>query len=413
MSSSRPILRGSRALRSLLRQAEDLRHFSVEDFRHWLTRHLAPWQRDEVFLQRVRIRDLRRAHPELRRLEREYRRAVAADEASARFPRLQHLEKEASNIGKALAGLRDALARAAPERRAGLEQKLATFEARQRLVSEEQAHLTGGSAPRRELLRLRDELQRLHVALGLEEAEARLAETLRHQGQRSGHSGETFEQRAESLTRRLILPELSRKAERVRVLRGVTLGMARAEFDQLVIRPPRAPGRPVDVLALVEVKHNINDLAHGFRLRQENLAWLTGDAAHYEPKQYRTRYFHTGHFDREAVHEEGGERFVLTRDSFRLFRREPDGRAYLRRLYFITRAGTLAGVSTSALARIRHRVATDEKWNPESDAYLRALLRWCQSLAEPVETPEVLRLYGSTPRRAGQVLVVARGGVAP
>jgi len=113
------------------------------------------------------------------------------------------------------------------------------------------------------------------------------------------------------------------------------------------------------------------------------------------------------------VHEEGGEHFVLTRDSFRLFRREPDGRAFLRRLYFITREGTLAGVSTSALARIRHRVATDEKWHPESDAYLRALLHWCQSLAEPVEAPEVLRLYGSTPRRAGQVLVMARGGAAP
>lgn len=136
-----------------------------------------------------------------------------------------------------------------------------------------------------------------------------------------------------------------------------------------------------------------------------------GDAAHYDARQYRTRYFHTGHFDREAVHEEGRERFVLTRGSFRLFRREARSQPYLRRLYFITRAGTLAGVSTPTLARIRHRVATDERWQPESDSYLRALLHWCQSLAEPIEAPEVLRLYASTPRRARQILVVARGGV--
>lgn len=410
MSSSLPILRGSRELRGLLRQAADLRHFGVEEFRQWLLLQLPLWERDSVFSQRVRIRDLRRAHPELRRLEQECRHATSADEASAHFPRLQHLEKESSNTAKALAGLRDALARAAPEQRASLEQKLAAFEEKQRASTEEQALLHQGSESRRELLRSQTELQRLRAALGLEEAEARLAESLQQQGRRSGQSGETFEQVAESLTWRLIVPGLSRTAgARVQVLRGVTLGAARTELDQLVIRRPRTPGGPVEVLALVEVKRNINDLAHGFRLRQENLAWLTGDGAHYDPKQYRTRYFHTGHFDREAIHEENGERFLLTRSSFRLFRREPDGRAYLRRLYFITRAGTLAGVSTSALARIRHRVSTDERWQPESEAYLRSLLHWCQSLAEPVEAPEVLRLYGSTPRRAHQVLVVARG----
>jgi hypothetical protein len=387
---------------------------SVEDFRHWLTDQLPRWGKDPAFVQRAWIRDLRQAHPELRALEREFRHAAAAEEASEHAPRLQQLEAELAKAGKAVAGLRGALARAAPDKRSGLEEKLAAFEARQRVLTEEQVRLALASGPRRERLRLHAELRRLRVALGLEEAEARLAETLLQQGRRSGRSGGTFEQQAETLTWRLIVPDLLRKTgeagrQRVCVLRGVTLGAARTELDQLVIRRPRTPGGPVEVLALVEVKRNVNDVAHGFRQRQENLAWLTGDAAHYDPRQYRTRFFHSGHFDREAVHEEEGERFVLARGSFRRFRREPGHHLFLERLYFITCAGGLAGLSSSALARIRYRVATDERWHPESEASLRALLHWCQSLAEPLETPEVLRLYGAAPRRARQVLVVSRG----
>jgi hypothetical protein len=164
----------------------------------------------------------------------------------------------------------------------------------------------------------------------------------------------------------------------------------------------------VEVLALVEVKRNLNDVAHGFRRRQENLAWFTGDERHYDPQEYRTRFFRSGHFDREAVHEQDGERFVFSRGSFRHFRREPGTGPFLRRLYFITREGTLSGLSASALARLRHGVATEERWRLEDDDSLRELLRWCQSLAEPLETPDVLRLYCSVPGRGRQVLVAGR-----
>jgi hypothetical protein len=391
----------------------DLRQLDVEGFRRWLTHELPRWQADPAFAQRARIRDLRRAHPELRDLERTYRRAVAEDEASAPSARLRQMEEELANTDKALIGLSAALARAAPEKKSPLQRKLAGFQARQELLRERYARASEASPARQILLQVHAELQRLRGTLGLEEEEARLSELLLSQGQRSGHTGQSFEQLALTLTRRHIVPDLLGRggeaaAQRIQVLRGVTLGAARSEFDQLVIRRPLSPGRPVEVLAMVEVKRNPNDLAHGFRLRQENLAWLTGDAAHYDPGQYRTRYFSSGHFDREAVHEEAGERFVFARGSFRRFRREPKSGAFLKRLYFITRTGTLNGVAAAALSRIRHRVATDERWQPESDAYLRALLHWCQSLAEPLEAPEVLRLYCSTTARAQHVLVVGR-----
>jgi len=402
------VSRGTRELRRLLQRAVELRELELAGFRDWFTRQLASWQSDPVFVQRVRIRELRRAHPRLHELERACRHATAEDRGSARFARLHALEEALSRTDKAIAGLSAALTRSEPEKQPGLRHKLATFEASQRALRAEQEQLVRESPTRRELLRLQAELQRVREDVGLEEEEARLATLERHQGQRSGRTGGSFEELAVRETWRCLIPGLSRSQERPRVLRGVTLGAARVELDQLVIRQPRRPGQPVEVLALVEVKRNLNDLAHGFRLRQENLAWFTGDTGHYEPTQYRTRYFRSGHFDREAVHEEDGERFVFAPGSFRHFRREPGSGPYLRRLCFITREGRVDGVSASALSRIRHRVATDERWEPRSEAWLRELLHWCQSLVEPVETPDVLRLYCSVPGRARQVLVVAR-----
>lgn len=405
-----PVARGTRELRRLLRQAVDLRGLDLEGFRHWLSHQLPFWESDPAFVQRARIRDLRRAHPELRALERACRHAAAADEASPHAARLLQVEEALSNAGKAIAGLGAALARAEPEAQPGLRRKLTDFQDRQQALQHEQALLTQASPPRQELLRLRGELQQLRSRLGLERADTALAGLLLNQGRRSSSTGGSFEQQALALTWHHIVPDLVRTGvtARLRVLTGVGLGAARTELDQLLIRQPLRPGQPVEVLALVEVKRNLNDLAHGFRRRQENLAWFTGDAAHYDSQEYRTRFFRSGHFDREAVHEQDGERFVFARGSFRHFRREPGSGPFLRRLYFITRAGSLSGLSASALARLRHGVATEERWRLEDEDSLRELLRWCQSLAEPLETPDVLRLYCSVPGRARQVLVVRR-----
>jgi hypothetical protein len=410
MSDFPPVRRGTRELRRLLRHAVELRGLGLGDFRLWLTHRLAAWQSDPTFAQRVKIRDLRRSEPRLHELERALRRATSADDASPQSPRLHTLEEELLRTGKALSGLGSALAEAGSEKQPALQHKLDTFQARREALREEQAQLTRASPERQELLRLREELRQLRERMGLEEEEARLAALLSHQGRHSGQTGEAFEALALRLTHHHLLPELRGRTEakRLRVLRGVTLGAARTEIDQLVIRLPARAGQPVEVLALVEVKRNLNDLAHGFRLRQENLAWLRGDTAHYAPAEYRTGYFRSGHFDREAVHEEDGERFVFTRESFRRFRREPGTGPYLRRLYFISRETHLTGVSAAALARIRHRVATDEHWQPRSETHLRELLRWCQALAEPLETPDVLRLYCAVPGLGRQIVVVSR-----
>lgn len=408
------VSRGASELRRLLdEQTLDLRTLDLAGFRRWLSSHLERWRNNPVFVERGRIRDLRRAHPALRKLEREQRRAVEADEASPAFSRLHELERELTGAGKAIRGLSEALIRVDAEKQQSLWQKRDAFLVRQQALCEEMVRLIEGSAERQTLLRIAAELRQLRSSIGLEQEEARLAALLKQQGQHSGRAGKSFEKVTLDLTWRLILPLLLAddphpEEPGLRVLHGVTLGAARTEFDQVIIRLPERAGEPVELLGIVEAKRNINDLAHGFRLRQENLAWFTGTTAKYDPPLYRTRQFPTGHFDRAAVHHQEGETYVFAPVSFRHFRPGPARGLLLDRLWFITRAGTLWGVSAEALSRITYRIATDEDWQPESDSYLEGLLKWCRSLAEPVETPDVLRLYAETPGLEEQILVVGR-----
>jgi hypothetical protein len=403
------VTRGVGELRRLLQERTfDLRTLDLADFRRWLDAQLDRWRNDPVFAQRARIRDLRRAHPHLQQLEAEYRRAVSADAATWQGQRLQQVEQEVIDTGKAVAGLSAALQRAGPERLAALRDKLTHFQARHEALRTEEAELIASSPARQHLLRLRAELQQARTAAGLDQEEAHLDVLLTQGGRRAGRSGESFERLALDWARHLILPDFasgSDAAGRRLVLTGVTLGAARTEFDQLIVRQSNEEGQAVEVLGVVEVKRNINDLAHGFRQRQHDLAWLTGDASRYDAALCRTSQFPSGHFDRPAVHQHDGQAFLLDRGSFRHFQRDPAADLFLDRLYFIMREGPLWGLSTAALGRVGYRLATDLRWQPDSEVYLGRLLDWCRSLAEPLETPDVLDLYASTPARAEQVLV--------
>ncbi|MBW3628872.1 MAG: hypothetical protein KY464_06200, partial [Gemmatimonadetes bacterium] len=85
------------------------------------------------------------------------------------------------------------------------------------------------------------------------------------------------------------------------------------------------------------------------------------------------------------------EQFRVDQGSFALFVREPANGFFMDRLYFVTRWGMLAGGSTAALSRIRHRAATDPRFDLDDPEYLVGLLRWCRSLPDVVEAPDVLR----------------------
>ena len=392
--------------RLLEERTDDVRELDVEGFRGWLERHLERWRRDEVFVQRTRIRDVRRGEPRLRELERRQRITRAAYESSPGFAALEKVEREMADAGKAVAGLAGALEGAGEEERPRLRQKLQGFEARETALREERARLADGSEARQALDRVTDELAELRSRTGLDALEDELAGMQRERGRRSGHSGARFEEEARAAVERQVLPGLSRggAGESLRILTGVTLGAARTEIDLLVVRVAADANEAVEVLAMAEAKHNPNDLAHGFRQRQENLAWLTGERGGYDPAAMRTRAFPSGHFDRPAHHEQDGQRFRITRDSFRRFGRDPASGLFLARLHLVTRPGTLWGLGSRELARLAHRASADEEWAPESDGYLSGLLRWCRSLAHPLESPDVLRLYARSEALARHVV---------
>lgn len=388
--------------RKLAERTLDLRTLDLPGFRRWLDLQSARWQSDPVFVQRARIRDVRRAHPELRDLEAVHRQAARTDAATAQAPRLVELDRERHNADKAIAGLTEALARIDPALRAGLEAKREAFLLRKGALEQERAALVESSPERRALLRVAGELDRLRAAIGLDHEEARLAELQTGRGRGAGRAGAKFEAEALALTHRSILPELGRDG--LHVLRTVRLGAAGVELDLAVVRRIGAD-EPVEVLAVVEVKRNINDLAHGFLRRQIDLAWLTRDEGKYDPAEHRTGMFPTGHFDRPAVHWDDDRPFVFDPDSFRRFTRDGQTGLFLDGLYLVTRAGPIWGLSGAAQAQISARVATDEDWNPANEECVGRLFDWCRTLAGPVETPDVLRMYTESAERARYLLV--------
>lgn len=407
---STEVRRGREALRELLEtQRFDLRQLDVSGFRAWLERHLEHWRHDPAFVQRARIRDLRRRDPDLLALEAEARLARAADEASPLHPRLGAAEHDLVGAEKAVAGLSYALGREGDaSERERLRLKREEFQSRVAAARAEIEELTRASPERRALGEIEERLAHRRAHLGLDREEARLRELQRKKGRSTSRSGTSFEERAVEAVRTEVLPELAPEGSGAGlvVLRGVTLGAARMEIDQLVVRPGASRDSDAEVLALVEAKRNVNDLAHGLWRRLENLAWLAGHAEGYERELYRTGAFPDGLFEGVAVHSRHGERHRFTADSFRRFLPDLATDTLPERLYLVTRPGPLWGIDSAGVARIAHRIATDEAWDPDDSGYLARLLDWSRGHADEEEAPEVLRRYAADPAASRRVLLL-------
>lgn len=380
----------------------DLRTLDLAGFRRWLDQLMERWASDPVFVQRSRIRDLRKAHPELKRLETDHAHALRADIESAHGPQLAGIERRLYDVGRALDGLAEAIARAGPDRRSGLAAKREAFAARHRALEAERSALVQASPERHKFLRAAAALDQCRRAIGLDREEAALNELLTTRGRGAGRAGSAFENEAVEVACSRLMP---RDRPDLHLLRSVRLGAAGVELDIVIVRRPGGPDEPVEVLAVVEVKRNINDLAHGFRRRQIDLAWLTGDRAAYDPAEQRTGYFDTGHFDRPAVHWQDWQSFLFIPGSFARFVRDGTG-SFTKGLFLITRAGSIWGLSGAAVARVAAAVSTDESWDPDDEAYLGRLFRWARTLAGPLETPDVLRMFEDDPDRARQLIVL-------
>ncbi|MBW3630132.1 MAG: hypothetical protein KY464_12640 [Gemmatimonadetes bacterium] len=270
MSASDGVRRGRDEVERLLREsAFDLRTADPLSFRTWLESELPRWRRDPSFTGQERARELRRAHPALGSLEAEWRRAVAANEASLSYAEMEALGRELAGAARGIAWLTRAAAEAPPPGNDALTTKLRGFERRERELRERIASLLAESPERREALRLGAELSTVLEKTGVAAEEARLAELLAERGRRSTQVGRDFEEEALEATLRNVAGDLGEDPASLRILRGVKLGAAALELDQLLVRRGE-PGQPVEVLAMVEVKSSPNDIGAGFR-------WTTSD----------------------------------------------------------------------------------------------------------------------------------------
>jgi hypothetical protein len=358
------MMRGLEAIRHLQERTCALRCQDLAGFRRWLRQRLESWERDPVFRQRARIRDLRRQHPELLALEAAVREARRALQESADHPRVARLERDLHKATRAVQGLTEAL----PEH-PHVEEKLAFFrERRERLTGD--LREARGPLPALEL-----QLHDLNRRLGVAEEEAILAELLRTVGRLPGRKGRLFEEDALALSKRVLVPELQAEA----VLTGVTMGAADTEFDQLLVRG----ANPVQVVAVVEAKRNPNDLARGWRKRHESLAWLQGKLV--DPERFRTDSHPTGRF--QSYTHQG---YLLTSESF----------AGVEELHLISRPGPLWGADGRALARMAFRLSTDLRLKVNEK-----FRQWCLGLLHAWETPELLEHYAGDPARAVKLLL--------
>ena len=366
----------------------DLHALDLEGFRAWLAARIKEQERNVVFRQMCLIRDIvRRNQRRIQSCTEVLDEARIAFLESTHFEALERLALQIDRLQKGVNGLTIAVnqGRADPQKLEDFKQAL---EHRQRSFLE----LVACSPEKQHFDLAQAALGRLREEIGLTREEAHLKNLQRERGRRTGTAGRRFEEAASEVIEQFIRPELLESRTRIECLRRVTLGSARAEFDFLIVGV--TPGRTsVDALAVVEAKRNVNDVAAGFRRRQENLAWFTGDVDGYDLNRYRTRFYLTGHFDRLVQHQQDGRDYAFDRNSFQRFRRDPETGYFLSGLYFVAGTQPLVGVGRGELHRILHWVAVDPTFDLANDAVIRRYWQRVLSVIERLQSRAVLEIY--------------------
>lgn len=347
----------------------------------WLQGHFCTALRDEAFRLRLQMRAIWQAHPELLEARDRLDEAAAVRRESPEHDSLVETGRALRDASRAVAGLTEAV----DEGRAD-EAKLAEVRRRLKDLRTELGRQQAASPPHRDWAAARQRFDDLLVDTGLFDLREELEDVERARGRGSGVAGRRFEDLGAATLERELLPALAARGHDPRLLRGVTLGCARGEWDALIVEASATS--PAIVLGMAEFKRNPNDIARGFALRQENLAWLRGDSRHYDPSQYRTHRYPTGHFE-GPVTEAG---LTFTKRSFAGLTPRPATGDVLASLHFVTTDRPLTGLNSRARAQLLSRLAGDRHvdWTSPS-ALANAVRGWIEPGA--LRTADVLQRY--------------------
>lgn len=365
---------------------------NVSLFRDWIQKQIIREKNNSSFQQRIIIRDLKKKHLGLySKLQEELRKAEKAFNNHPNKEQLDKIEAGIDSSNKAIAGLKQFLEKNPSDEKR--KEKLNQFEVKLKKLQDEHHNLSEEMLEKNLFESAKKEWEEFQKRIGLIDEEKKLALLLKQQGQRKSFAGGQYENVSLETVKNFILPTISNrhniKQENLTILSNVTLGCARAEIDFLIVQ--KMPKKVVKVWGVVEVKKNINDIAGGFELRQENINWFSGMQEKYDPEMYRTKIFKKGHFDCEVTHEEHGELFLFSKNSFEELQKKEE--YFLENLFFITNKRDLLGLRASESSVLSHRISTDIFFDITNDSYLEKLLSWSQEKFKKLQTLEVLSLY--------------------
>ncbi|MEN0065090.1 MAG: hypothetical protein AAGA48_23305 [Myxococcota bacterium] len=368
-------------------------------FLDWLTGLVCRALYDESFRLRLEIRSIWRDHPELVAARARLTEAEKADRASPLHEELEQTARLLRGAERAVEGLTMAVI----EGRSDDEAKLVRYEQDVEALKAKLARQEAASPTRAMVQEVRQQVDKGASATGLHEKRAELRALEQARGRGTGRAGRRFEDHGATTLEATLLPRLRSDGHTPQLLRGVTLGCARGEWDGLVVEATMK--NPTRVLAMVEFKRNPDDLAHGFALRQENLAWLHGLEARYSPEAYRTQRYADGHF-RGPVTEAG---FTFTRESFEGLERDAATGDVLEGLVFVTHDRPLSGLSSRDRHRLLGRIASelDLDWS-DPDALVTAVRSWLDPAT--LRTADVLQRYVSAGLRSNVAFAIDSGG---
>ncbi|NUM33478.1 MAG: hypothetical protein HUU50_02960 [Candidatus Brocadiae bacterium] len=387
----------------------DFFSMSIEDFSLWLQKQVTRQSTDLDFAKRSEIRDL---HSQYRNqfypLWGALKKAQSEWQGSGKRLAWEFLEKKILGSQKAIEGLSQAIEKKMGEKRLECIAKLELYQKDLECLKKEQKIMLDSLAEKHALDKAEKELWNFKEKIGLNQKEKELEDILYAQAQRTTSAGANFEALSREAIEKHIIPSVAKNLTKeqkasLRILSNVTLGCARAEIDYLVVLPDEKNTR---VLAIIEVKRNINDIAWGFLIKQENIAWFTGDVNAYSAESYRTHIFQEGHFNKVVYHEEEGKRLSFDQSSFAAFKRE--GKYFIDDLFFITDARPLLGMLSSDYRKFIYRISTDMNFDLENKEYLQDLLAWIRSFISPIQTRNILELYATRETWAKQIVFFSR-----
>ncbi len=380
----------------------------LDSFRVWLLQQIAAKENDPIFVLRCKIRDLQKANWETwRQLQHQLNETEYHWLNCSNYQRIKNLEHRIIGLQKAVAGLQQAVLNCPDHKKEDMVLKLGNYERELSACSMEQQTLIRNTPEQQTWLQAQKEFEAFGQHIGIPALEAQLQQLNQQQGQNATEAGSKFEKTVAEIVEKYIVKLVHpNSAYPVNILSQVTLGCARSELDYVIVQAPKEE-EPVQILAIVEVKRNPNDIAGGFFIRQENLAWFTRDSQGYDPQQYRTREFLDGHFDRPAYHHQNRQSFMFTAESFQNFTRSKN-QYFMDRLFFITQQRRLYGLNSDEYSRLMYRVSSDIFFDIDNSICLSQLFDWTQNMRAPLQSIHVLEMFARQ-LFAKQIFLIERG----